>query len=135
VTRRWIGQQTVSTAAAVPVSAVCRAYRAVAVSENSYPVRWAGRRAVVVLPDHLGLPNAGQVSEALLLVINRGADALIVDMTATISCDYTGAEALLRARQRAVASGTELRLAVTHRIVRRALSLSGLGARPRATTG
>jgi anti-anti-sigma factor len=94
--------------------------------EDSYPVRWAGRVAVVALPQHLGLPNSAQVSEALLLVINCGADALVVDMTATISCDYAGADALLRARRRALASGTELRLAVTHRIVRRALTLSGL---------
>jgi anti-anti-sigma factor len=94
--------------------------------KDSYPVRWAGRQAVVVLPEHIGHANAGQVSEELLSVINRGADSLIVDMTATISCDYTGADALLRARQRAVASGMEMRLAVTDRIVRRALSLSGL---------
>jgi len=94
--------------------------------KDSYPVRWAGRQAVVVLPEHIGHANAPQVGEQLLSVINRGADALIVDMTATISCDYTGADALLRARQRAVASGTEMRLAVTDRIVRRALSLSGL---------
>lgn len=94
--------------------------------KDSYPVRWAGRRAVVVLPEHIGQANAGQVSEELLSVINRGADALIVDMTGTISCDYTGAAALLRARQRTLSSGTELRLAVTDRIVRRTLSLSGL---------
>jgi anti-anti-sigma factor len=96
------------------------------VLKDSYPVRWAGRRAVVVLPEHIGQANAGQVSEQLLSVINRGADTLIVDMTATISCDYTGADALLRARQRGVASGTQLRLVVTDRIVRRALGLSGL---------
>jgi anti-sigma B factor antagonist len=96
------------------------------VFKNSYPVRWSGRLAVVVLPEHVGVANAGQVSEELLSVINRGADALIADMTATISCDYAGADALLRVRERAVASGTHLRLAVTERIVRRALSLSGL---------
>jgi anti-anti-sigma factor len=100
--------------------------RAAAVFKDNYPVRWAGRQAVVVLPEHIGQANASQVSEQLLSVINRGAAALIVDMTATISCDYTGADALLRARHRAVASGTELRLAVNDRIVRRALSLSGL---------
>jgi anti-sigma B factor antagonist len=96
------------------------------VLEDIYPVRWAGQQAVVVLPEHIGQANAGQVNEELLSVINRGADPLIVDMTATISCDYTGADALLRARQRTVASGTELRLAVTDRLVRRTLSLSGL---------
>jgi anti-anti-sigma factor len=94
--------------------------------KDIYPVRWAGRHAVVVLPEHIGHANARQVSEQLLSVINRGADALIMDMTATISCDYTGADALLRARRRAMANGTEMRLVVTDRIVRRALSLSGL---------
>jgi anti-sigma B factor antagonist len=103
-----------------------RTARAAATAKDSYPVRWAGRQAVVVLPEHIGQANAGQVSEELLSVINRGADALIVDMTGTISCDYTGADALLRARQRTLSSGTELRLAVTDRIVRRTLSLSGL---------
>jgi anti-anti-sigma factor len=96
------------------------------VFKDSCQVLWAGRQAVVVLPEHIGHVNAGQVSEELLSVINHGADTLIVDMTGTISCDYTGANALLRARQRALSSGTELRLAVTDRIVRRALSLSGL---------
>jgi anti-sigma B factor antagonist len=103
-----------------------RAARAAALFKDSYPVRWAGWQAVVVLPEHIGQANAGQVSEELLSVINRGAAVLIVDMTATISCDYTGADALLRARQRALSSGTELRLAVTDRMVRRTLSLSGL---------
>jgi hypothetical protein len=71
-----------------------RAARA-AVVRNTYPVRWAGRQAVVVLPEHIGQANAGQVSEELLSVINRGADVLIVDMTGTVSCDYTGADAQL----------------------------------------
>ena len=54
------------------------------------------RQAVVVLPEHVGQSNAGQVSEELLSVINCGADALLVDMTATISSHYAGADALLR---------------------------------------
>jgi hypothetical protein len=47
-------------------------------------------------------------------------------MTATISCDHAGAEAVARARRRAVISGTELRLVVTAPIVRRVLSVSGV---------
>jgi PAS domain S-box-containing protein len=47
-------------------------------------------------------------------------------MTATISCDHAGADAVARAHQRAVTSGTELRLVVTAQIVSRVLSLSGL---------
>ncbi len=70
--------------------------------------------------------NAGRVREQLLLVINRGAVALIADLAATLSCDYSGTDALARACQRAAASGTELRIVVTADVVRRVLSLSGL---------
>lgn len=89
-------------------------------------MHWTGQQAVVVLPEHIDLSSAGQIREELLSVINRGAAALIVDMTATVSCDYAGADALVRVYQRAVVSGTELRLVVTAQIVRRVLGLSGV---------
>ncbi len=66
------------------------------------------------------------IREELLSVINRGAEALIADMTATVSCDHVGAEAVARAWQRAVVTGAELRLVITSRIVSRVLSLSSL---------
>jgi anti-anti-sigma factor len=94
--------------------------------QDSYPVQWTGRQAVVALPEHIDLSNADQIREELLSVINRGAAALIADMTATISCDHAGADAVLRAHQRAAVSGTELRLVVTTKIVRRLLSVSGI---------
>ena len=97
-----------------------------AVLEDIYPVRWAGKQAVVTLPEDIDLSNAGQIREQLLTVINRGAAVLIADMTATISCDYAGSEAMIRAYQRAVPSGTDLRLVVTARIVRWVLSYNGL---------
>jgi len=96
-------------------------------AEDVYPARWAGRQAVVALPEQIEFPNAGQIRDELLSVINRGADTLIVDMTATISCDHAGADALARVHQRATASGTELRLVVTAQIVRRVLDISGIG--------
>ena len=61
-----------------------------AVLEDIYPVRWAGKQAVVTLPEDIDLSNACQIREQLLTVINRGAAVLIADMTATISCDYAG---------------------------------------------
>ena len=94
--------------------------------EDLYPVRWAGRRAVVALPEHIGVSNAGLVLDELLSVINRGATSLVADMTATVSCDYAGADAVARAYRRAVSNGTKLLLAVTAPVVLRALSLSGL---------
>jgi anti-anti-sigma factor len=81
---------------------------------------------VVSLPDHIDVSNAGQLSEQLLLLINRGAAELIVDMSATVSCDYAGADAVVRAYQRAAASGTQLRLVVAAAIVRRVLTVNGL---------
>jgi anti-anti-sigma factor len=96
-------------------------------AEDVYPVRWIGRQALVALPEDLDASNAGQIREVLLSIINRGADALIVDMTATISCDRAGADAVARAYQRAVVSRTELRLVVTSRIVQRMLGMTGVG--------
>jgi anti-anti-sigma factor len=97
------------------------------VDDSLYPVEWAGGQAVVALPEHIGISNAGQIREELLSVINQGPTTLIADMTATISCDRAGADAVTRAWQRAASSGTELRLVVTAQIVARVLGLSGLG--------
>ncbi len=91
-----------------------------------YPVRWTGRQAVVALPEQIDLSNAGQIREELLSVINRGAKTLVADMTATLSCDNAGADAVVRAHKRAAVSGTDLRLVVSAQIVRRVLSLLGL---------
>ena len=97
-----------------------------AVPDGPCPVRWTGRQAVVTLPEHIGVSNSGQIREQLLELVNRGAAVLIADMTGTVSCDHGGADAVLRAYQRASVSGTQLRVAVTAQIVRRVLDASGL---------
>ena len=89
-------------------------------------MQWTGQQAVITFPEHIDVSNAGPIREELLSVINRGAKALIADLTATISCDHAGADALARAHQRAVISGTEMRIVVTAQIVRQVLSLDGL---------
>jgi anti-anti-sigma regulatory factor len=45
------------------------------VLRDIYPVQWTGRQAVVTLPEHIDVSNAGQIREELLSVINRGAKA------------------------------------------------------------
>jgi anti-anti-sigma factor len=85
-----------------------------------------GRQAVVTLPQDIDSSNGDQIREQLLWIINRGAAVLIADLTETVSCDYSGVEALARAHHRAVANGTELRLVITADVVRRVLSLNGL---------
>ena len=94
--------------------------------KGTYPVQWIGRQAVIALPEHIHVSNASQIREELLWVINRGAAALIADMTATLSCDQSGTDAVMRAYQRALASGTQLRLVVTAQLVRRVFDLRGL---------
>jgi anti-anti-sigma factor len=96
------------------------------VLKDIYPVRWTGRQAVVTLPEHIGAANAGQIREELLSVISRGAETVIADMSTTISCDHAGADAVVRACQRAVGGGAELRLVAATRITWRMASLGGL---------
>ena len=93
---------------------------------DSYRVQWTGRQAVVTLLGHIDDFSAGQIREVLLLVINRGATELIADMTGTVSCNQAGVAAVVRAYQRAAASGTQLRLVVTAEAVRRVLTFYGL---------
>lgn len=95
-------------------------------SEDTCPVRWPGPQAVVTLPEHIDVSNASQIAEQLLSLVNRGAAELIADMTATVSCDYAGADAIVRAYRRAAANGTHLRLVVTAPVVRRVLAINGL---------
>jgi anti-anti-sigma factor len=95
-------------------------------SDGTCPVQWTGQQALVTLPQHIDSTNADQLREQLLWIINRGAAVLIADLTGTMSCDYSGADALARAHHRAVASGTELRLVVTADVIRRVLAFNGL---------
>ena len=94
--------------------------------QDTYPVWWTGNQAVVTLPEHIDASNSGPVREQLLSLINRGAAVLVVDMTATASCDHGGVDALARVYQRATVSGTRLRVVVTTPIVRRILEVAGL---------
>lgn len=99
---------------------------AAAMPDDIYPVRWTGQQAVVAFPEEVDVSNAGQIREELLSVINRGAAVLIADMTDTVSCDHAGVDAIGRVYQRALVSGTELRLVVGSGIVRRVLAMSGV---------
>ncbi len=93
---------------------------------GSYPVRWLDRHAIITLPEHIDPSTIGSIREQLLSIINRDVVVLVVDMSGTISCDDSGADALARVHQRALASGTGLRLVVSSEIVRRVLSVSGV---------
>jgi len=85
-----------------------------------------GRLAVVRFPGYVDASNAGQVRDELLAAIGGGAAVVVADMSATVSCDQTGDDALARAYQRAAVSGTVLRLAASGEAVRRLVSDEGL---------
>ena len=94
--------------------------------EDAFPVAWAGDQAIVTFPEHVDAANVAQLREQLLTLVNRGPTVLIVDMSSTVSCDHGGAEALARAFQRASTNGTQLRLVVRAKLVRRVLDVNGL---------
>ena len=87
---------------------------------------WAGRRAVVAFPEHVGGSNAAQVREQLLAVFDDGAAVVIADMSATVSCDQVGVGAVSLAYQQAAVHRAELRLVATAPAVRRLLAEQGL---------
>lgn len=95
-------------------------------TDDQFPVEWTGQRAIVGFPGTVDVSNVSQLRDRLLSVINRGAVVLIADMTATASCDHSLVDALARACQRAVASGTRLSLVVPAPLVRRVLVIEGL---------
>ena len=97
-----------------------------AVADGPCPVRWAGSQAVVTLPEHIGAADSGSIRKQLLELLDRGAALLIADMTGTLSCHRSGADALLRAHQHASVGGAQLRVAVTAPAVRQVLQASGL---------
>jgi anti-anti-sigma factor len=99
---------------------------AVMAGNEAFPEEWTGQQVVVTLPEHIEVATAAQVREQLLSVINRGAVVLILDMTATQSCDHAGVDAIVRGYQRAVISGTQLRVVARAPVVRRAIAIEGL---------
>ena len=95
-------------------------------SSGSYPVRWAGRLAVVAMPGEIDVANAGPILDKLQSVLDREPVTMIVDMTATTFCDSAGMNAVLRAYKRASAEGIELRLVTPAPAVRRVFAVTGL---------
>jgi anti-anti-sigma regulatory factor len=90
------------------------------------PVRWLSRHALAEFPEEVGPPDAQAVSEQLQALMTRDLLVLIVDMSGTKVCDHACGEALARLYQRAMVTGTELRLVVGADSVRRVLCMTGL---------
>jgi anti-anti-sigma factor len=90
------------------------------------PVRWLNRHAVVQLPATVDQSNAELVRQRLRAVVTRDLLVLIVDLSGTTDCDHACGEALAQVYQRAMITGTDLRLVVGAGAVPRLLQITGL---------
>ena len=90
------------------------------------PARARVRPTVVTLPEEIDVSNAELVGAELQAAFVPGVTVVIADMTATTSCDSLGIRALVRAHQRAAASGAKLRVVVPSARVLRLLAVLGL---------
>jgi anti-anti-sigma factor len=90
------------------------------------PVRWLNRHAVVQLPVTVDQSNAELVRQQLQAVVTRDLLVLIVDLSGTTDCDHACGEALAQVYQRAMITGTDLRLVVGAGAVPRLLQVTGL---------
>ncbi|HEY6498424.1 MAG TPA: PAS domain-containing protein [Streptosporangiaceae bacterium] len=73
-------------------------------------VRWLNRHALVTLPTRIDQSNAEPISRQLLALVSRDLLVLIVDLSGTTDCGHACGEALTRVYQRAMITGTDLRL-------------------------
>lgn len=89
-------------------------------------MRWLNRHALVTLPAQFDQANAERVRELLQSVLTRDLLVLIVDMSDTAECDHACGEVLACVYQRAMMTGTDLRLVVTSSSLRRVLAIAGL---------
>jgi anti-anti-sigma factor len=82
------------------------------------------RQVVITLPDEIDMSNADQVHDALVRALDDGTAVLIADAARTMFCDSATVTTLLRAHNRAAATGAQLRIAASPEM-RRVLELTG----------
>jgi anti-sigma B factor antagonist len=87
-----------------------------------------GRPLVVTFPEEVDFETVSSAREELLVLINRGARNLILDLSDTRFCDSAGVNAVFRAHHRARLAGARLRLvAPDSSPVRRVFDLIRMG--------
>lgn len=75
-----------------------------------FAVRWSGPAAVIHIPASVDDAAADQLRDALLAIINRGVEVLVVDLSATVSLASAGAWAIMRAQRRAAAARVQIQI-------------------------
>src|SRR5579875_209771 len=84
--------------------------RSSAQSGGPVAVRWLNRHALVTLPARIDQSNADSIGRQLLALVSRDLLVLLVDLSATTDCGHACGEALTQVYQRAMITGTDLRL-------------------------
>ena len=82
------------------------------------------RQLVITLPEEIDMTNASQVHDTLIGALDDGTAVLIADAARTMFCGSATITMLLRAHNRAAATGAQLRIAASSPI-RRVLELTG----------
>lgn len=90
-------------------------------------VRPLGVPEIVSLPAEIDIGNCEAAGEELLTAFRPGVLVVIADMSATTFCDCSGLRELMIANEQAACAGTELRVVVASRAVRRIVEITGAG--------
>jgi anti-sigma B factor antagonist len=85
-------------------------------------------QVVIKLPGEIDMSNADQVHDILVHTLVDGPAVLIADAVRTMFCDSATITMLLRAHDRAAATGAQLRIAASPAL-RRVLELTGADSR------
>ncbi|MGN6176744.1 MAG: STAS domain-containing protein [Streptosporangiaceae bacterium] len=92
-----------------------------------YPIEMVNGVPVVAAPAEIDASNADWLRAVLLEAACREHGTFVVDMTGTRSCTSAGLGVLVRAHDRALAEGGELRLVIpASALVLRVFAMSGL---------
>src|ERR1700753_2154608 len=84
--------------------------RSSAQSGGPIAVRWLHQHALGTLPARIDQSNAESIGRQLLALVSRDLLVLLVDLSETIDCGHACGEALTKVYQRAMITGTDLRL-------------------------
>jgi anti-sigma B factor antagonist len=96
-------------------------------TDLKYPIEIVHGVPVVAAPAEIDISNADWLDAVLREAAARGHARFVVDMTGTQFCDSAGLGALVRAHNRALADGGELRLVrPTSASVLRVFALTGI---------
>jgi len=88
------------------------------VIEAQPPGRGTVRMTVVTVPAEVDVGNAHRLGEDLQAALSSGVTTVVADMTATAFCDSGGIRALVQAAKQSAASGAELRVVPSARVLR-----------------